>query len=74
MTMATLRHLGEALPVSARARAVPLGLIGESVTEALANRARTQEKPGSGASRSQHSAAAARLARSRRTTRAAKSP
>lgn len=74
MTMATLRHPEEALPVSARECAIPFALMAEMHPAALPDPSKVQQTRGFRASRSEHRAALTRLARSRRTGGAAKSP
>ncbi len=74
MTMAPGRHPEEALPISARERAIPIAPMAEMDLSAIADPAQTHQTSGFRASRSEHRATAARLARSRRPGRAAKSP
>lgn len=74
MTIAPLRHAEEALPVSARARAILFGPMAETEIVAVPDPSPMQPNAGSRASRSAHRAALVRLARSRRPRRAAKSP
>lgn len=73
MTMAPGRHLEEALPISARERAILCPDSGMHLA-AIPGPSQVQKAPGFRASRSEHRAAVARLARSRRPGRAAKSP
>lgn len=74
MTTATRRHPEEALPISARERAILFAPMAEMEIAAVPDPSRGHSTAGSGASRSQHRAAVSRLARSHRTGRAAKSP
>lgn len=74
MTMAPQRHPEEALPFSARERAIPFGPIVEMEIAVGPDTSDGQPSAGSQASRSEHRAAVARLARSRKPRRSAKSP
>ena len=74
MTMAPQRPPEEARPVSARERAIPFAPIAEMNLAAIRDPSQVQQNRGFRASLSEHRAAVARLARSRRTGRAAKSP
>ena len=74
MTMAPQRHPEKQRPVSARERAIPFGPMAETEIVAVPDPSKAQQTPGSRASRSEHRAAVARLARSRPPGRAAKSP
>jgi len=74
MTMATRRHPEEALPISARERAILFGPIAEMEIAVGPDTSDAQPNAGSRASRSEHRAAVQRLARSHRPRRAAKSP
>lgn len=74
MRMATGRDDDEAPPISARERAIPFGPMAETEIVAVPDPSKAQQTPGSRASRSEHRAAVARLARSLRPRRAAKSP
>ena len=74
MTMATLRHPEEALPVSAREPAIAFGPIAEMEIAVGPDTSDGQPSAGFRASRSEHRAAVTRLARSRKPRRAAKSP
>ena len=74
MTMAPRRHLEEALPVSARERAILFGPMAEMDIAATPDPSQAKPSAGSRASRTEHSAPDPRLARSRRPRRAAKSP
>ena len=73
MTMAPGRHPEEALPISARGRAIPFGPIAETEMAAVSDPPNVQLNLRFGAARSEHRNAASRLARSRRPDRAAKS-
>jgi hypothetical protein len=74
MTMAPRRHPKKALPISARERAIPFGPIAETEMAAVSDPPNVQLNLRFGTARSEHRAAVARLARSRRPGRAAKSP
>lgn len=74
MTMAPQRHPEEALPVSARERAILFGPMAETEIVAVPVPSPTQPTAGPRASRSEHDAPDPRLARSRRPGRTAKSP
>lgn len=74
MTMAPRRHPEEALPISARERAIPFGPIAETEMAAVSDPPNVQLNLRFGAARWEHRAAVPRLARSRRPYRAAKSP
>ena len=74
MTMVPRRHPEEALPVSARERAIPFAPMAEMQIAVGPDTSHVQLNAGSRASKSEHRAAVTRLARSRRPRRAAKSP
>ncbi len=74
MTMAPRREDDDAPPILARERAIPFGPMAETEIMAVSDPSKAQQTPGSRASRSEHRAAVARLARSRPPGRAAKSP
>ena len=62
MTMAQRRHPEEALPVSARERAIPFGSMAEMHPAAIPDPSQVQQTRGFRASRSEHRAAVTRLA------------
>ena len=74
MTMTTRRHPEEALPISARERAILFGPMAKMETAAGPNPSHAKPRAGSRASRTEHRAPDPRLARSRGPRRAAKSP
>lgn len=74
MTMEPQRHLEKPRPVSARERAIPIALIAEMDLAAIPDRSQMQQNRGFRASWSKHPTVASRLARSRPSGRAAKSP
>lgn len=74
MTMAPQRRPEEPLPVSARERAIPFDPVAEMETAAILDGARVQQKASFRACRPRLRPDVARLPRSRRPSRAAKSP
>ncbi len=74
MRMATGRDDDEALPISARERAIPFGPMAEMDLAAIPDPSQVQHNRGFRASWSEHRAAVPRLARSRRPHRVAESP
>jgi hypothetical protein len=74
MTMAPQRPPEEALPLSARERAILFALMAEMEIAAIPDSSQAPHPPVFRAPRSQRRSAVARLARSRRPGRAAKSP
>jgi len=74
MTIAPQRHPEEALPFSARERAILFGPMAEMEIAAVTDPSQAPQTPGFPASRPKHRAAVPRLARSRRPRRATKSP
>ena len=74
MTMAPERQPDGPPPVSTRERAIPFGPMAEIDMAAIPLPSHAQQTSGFRASRSEHRAAVALLARSRRPGRAAKSP
>ncbi len=74
MTRAPLRHPKEALPISARERAILFASMAEMDLAAIPDPSQVQQTRGFLASRSEHRAADPRLARTCRLGGAAKSP
>ena len=74
MTIAPRRPPEEALPISARERAILFGPMAETEIAAGPNPSHATPSAGSRASPTEHSAPHPHLARSRRPRRAAKSP